>query len=247
MREDAARESFAAVERAAHRGFDDRAAVALDETAQPLLGLGQRGDAGGDVAPIERGDAAIVGEDVPEFRIERALAEEAHRAQAQALLEDFRVLHVDAARRVAADIGAMDEGPGEAEQLARDEDRAEEIDVVQMHHHAGRRIGVVGDEDVALTPIGESLRGGAAIDAHQGRRAAAVGIGEHLAFGGHERDAEILRLLDEGRVRGAQHDPRHLVDDRLEEIGEYLDADRVLAVRSCHVSPRLSFEDERPR
>jgi hypothetical protein len=164
---------------------------------------------------------------------------ELHRPQPQPFLKHLRVLHIDAARRIAADIGAMYEAPRKAEQPAIGEHRAEHVDVVQMHDHAARRIRVVRDDDIAFLP-GDPLRHRIHRDAHQRRRAAAIGIGEHLALRRHQRDAEILRLLDKGRVRGAQDDPRHLVDHRLEQIGEDLDPDRVLRRRSLGCHPAIS-------
>jgi hypothetical protein len=92
----------------------------------------------------------------------------------------------------------MDKGPGETQQLAIDEHRPEGVDIVQMHDHTARRVRIVC---MATSPSSQaSLRYRIHRDAHQHRRAAAIGIGEHLALGRDKRNAEILRLLDEGRV-----------------------------------------------
>ena len=190
----------------------------------PRLRLVERRDAGGDVAPVERRNAAIVGEDVPQLLVEHAVPHQLDRAQAQTFLEHLVVPHVDAARRIAADIGAMDEGPGEAQQSPFHEHRPEQVDVVEVHHHAARGVRVVGHHHVARLPVVERLGAGVHRHAHDRRRAAAVGIGEDLALVGHQRNGEILRLLHECGVRGAQNDPRHLIDDGLEEVGEDLDA-----------------------
>jgi hypothetical protein len=218
-----------AVDRAVHRMSDLAPAVSFGKPGEPLFGLREGRDTGRDVAPVQGRDTAIVGEDVPNVFIQLAAAEQLYRPQPQPLLEHLRILHVDAARRVATHIGAVDKRPRKAQELAIDKDRAEQIDVVEMHHHPAGRVRVVGDQYVAWFPSRHGARAGMHCNAHQRRRPTAVGIGEHLAFGGDERHPEILGFLDKGRMRRAQHDPRHLVDHRLEEIGEDLDTDGVLS------------------
>ena len=227
--EDRSRDAFGAVQGAGDGRGDGVAAVALGETLHAFIGFVQRGDTGGDVAPVQRGDAAIIGKNVPEFGVEFAAAVKAHRAQAEAFLEDLVVLHVDAAGRVAADIRAMNERPGEAQQFPAGEDRLEQVNVVQVHDHAARAVRVVGHQHVALRPIGDRLGAGMHRHPHDRGGAGAVGVSEGLALRGDQGDGEILRLLDEGGVRGAQQDPGHFVHDGLEEIGENFDADGILA------------------
>src|SRR5262249_23496655 len=64
---------------------------------------------------------------------------------------------------------------------------------------------------------------------------------------GHQRDAEVLRLLHEGCVRGAQHYPRHLIDDCLEQIGEDLGGNGVAhGARSSTSAPDCTICARQP-
>ena len=199
LRQHRAGQRLGAVQGRIHRAPNLSPPIALGQPLHPRLSLRQCRDAGGHIAPIQRGDAAIVRKQVPHFLVQHAPLEQLDRTHAQAFLEHLRVLHVDASGRIAADIGTMDKGPGETQQLAIDEHRPERVDVVQMHDHAARRVRIICDDDIALLP-GDPLRYRIHRDAHQHRRAAAIGIGEHLTLGRDERDTEILRLFDKGRV-----------------------------------------------
>ena len=91
------------------------------------------------------------------FLVEHALPHQLDRAQAQTLLEHLVVPHIDAARRIAADIRAMNEGPREAQQAACHEQRLEQVNVVEVHDHAARGVRVVGHHHVAGLPVIERL------------------------------------------------------------------------------------------
>jgi hypothetical protein len=135
------------------------------------------------------------------------------RSNAQSLLEHLDEVGRDRARHRPAHIRGVHEGPGEAEEFPIPEDRPHEVDVHDMRDKAGRTERIVRDQDVArlqrgtiegIDEPGNGLPG-------TGRHAGHHRVGKELARRLRHSDLEILRLLDEGRVRRAVGDGRSLL------------------------------------
>jgi hypothetical protein len=121
----------------------------------------------------------------------------------------------------------MDEGVAPADDAPLVEDRPEDVDVRQVGAQRARQIGVVADDDVALVVVVEVGEGVGHVEPEIRRGAQIPGIGDVLAAARDEPGREVRRLLHEGRVGGALHDPRHVLHHRLEVIAQDLERDPV--------------------
>ncbi len=193
------------------------------------------------IAPDLRADTGVVLQDVDDVAVEHPFAPQLDRPELDAFLIDLGQVGSDAARHRAADVGGVDECPGEADELALEEDRLRQMDVHRVGDEAVGAMRIVGDDHVAGGQIAAEGLDQAADVLADGRRHAGHGRkGEELAGGPRQRDLEILRLLDEGGVGGAVGDRRGLLGDGRETVPHDLGERGVQASSSIsiHKSPR---------
>ena len=108
------------------------AAVALDQLVHAALADPERGDHCAQVAPVIGRHAHIVEDELDHVLVQIVLLVQLDRRDADAFLEHLIVGWGEAARHVAADVGGVHVGEGEAHQLAVMEHRAEYVDVGQV-------------------------------------------------------------------------------------------------------------------
>ena len=180
-----------------------------------------------DVAPVRLGDAAVVPDQVLDVLLEHAGPVELGGPEPEPLLEDLGRPRPHAGRHRPADVGGVDEGVAPADDAPPVEDGAEDVDVGQVRAERPRQVGVVADDDVALVVAVEVGEGLGHVEPEVRRGAQVPGIGHVLPAGGHEPGREVRGLLHEGRVGGALHDPRHVLDHRLVVVAQDLERDAV--------------------
>ena len=139
------------------------------------------------------------------------------KISAPSCIDVARRAHVGRRQRVAAirlmGLGQHREAMGAAIVEDRHQDR-----VV-----GGVRVAVVGrimQEGVARLDVGVELhhRPGHQVGAAQHVDRVAVGGGQQIAVGGHERAGEVARRVDHARARRAQQRVRHLAGHALEAL-----------------------------
>ncbi len=164
---------------------------------------------------------AVQQDQVLHVALQLAGAVEAHRRDAQALLEDVGVAAID-------EVGMVREVHRPGDQAAVDEDRLGQHDVGQVR--AAAFIGVVADEGIARADV---LGRVAPHDVrHEVEEAAemdrdVLGLAERLAGGVEQRRRAVAPLLDVGRMRGADQRLAGFLDDRGEGGADHLDGDGV--------------------
>jgi hypothetical protein len=194
---------------------------------EAALGSQERRVERADVAPVELGDAAVGQDEAAQRLVERPGLVELHGRDHDALLEAVLGVRGDAPGDDPADIGGVQEAPGEAHQFAPREDRAEHHVVGQVGGHAARVKRVVGQDHVARFERVEAL------DRRLHRHREHVGdadvarIGEDVALAGDEGAVEVPGLLDEGGERRAVDRVAHLLDDPGEAVREDLEQNLV--------------------
>ena len=151
------------------------------------------------------------------------------------LLVDLRAGGRDAPGHLAADVGAVDEAERERNRATAGEDRLPEPDVREMRGEPARGLGIVGDADVSRRVGREAVDHVPGRQPRHGAHRRVGRGGEHLSARGHQAGAEVLRLLDEDRERGAQRRRGHLLRDRLKAVAQHLEQHRVGAHRGDHL------------
>ena len=200
---------------------EDIDAEALDHLAHLALARVHAGDLGVHVAPVLLGHAHVGEKDVAHVAVELAPAVELHGRQPHALLVHLGQRARERRRHRAAHVGVVDMGDREAGDLALVEDRLPDMHVRRVRAHEAR-VGIVGDRDVAFLVAVDEPQRAAVVEADEPGDAQLVGRGEGLAVGIGEAGGEVLRLLDEGRVRGAQERARHALRRGGAVVGEDL-------------------------
>ena len=119
-----ARLLFCVVEHVGDAGADRVHAVAVDEGPDALFGARQPGDHGLDVAPVLIGDAAVRHDQIQQFAVQLAAAEQLGDGDPEAFLVDLLARGRDAARHDPAHVRGVHERPRVADDAARRERRA---------------------------------------------------------------------------------------------------------------------------
>ena len=202
------------------RGLEQRALVSLE--ILPAIFLQQLDDAAvTDVAGADLRFHVVlhdietdVGEDqIPNVFSQFSFLVNLDRRDAQRLLPHLDRVRIVAAGHRAADVGlvALDRGPGD--QLALEEHRLVDRDVVVL---VAEREHVVVEDDVAGMNIIAVVV--ADVFAHGRERERQdrqiLRLLEHPAFGVVQAGDEVLRLAQDRRGRGLLHRDRHFVGDR---------------------------------
>ena len=167
---------------------------------------------------------AVQQDQVLHVALQLAGAVEAHRRDAQALLEDVGVAAID-------EVGMVRQVDRPGDQAAIDEDRFGQHDVGQMR--AAAFIGVVADEGVARPDVLGRVAPHDVLDeieeaAEMDRDV--LGLAERLAGGVEQRRRAVAPFLDVGGMRGADQRLAGFVDDRGEGRADDLDGDGVEGV-----------------
>src|SRR5262249_29594183 len=108
-----------------------------------FLGSGERRRKCADVPPVLLRNATVGKYEPAHLLVELTCFEELYRRDYHAFLEAVAGVRCDRARHYAADVGGMDETPGEADELATREDRSEHHVVRQVSAHALRVYRIV--------------------------------------------------------------------------------------------------------
>src|SRR6202000_255365 len=90
-----------------------------------------------------------------------------------------------------------------------------------------RREGIVGEHDVAAFPRTDPPHRIADVATELRGRPGLARVREEESFWRCDRGAEIVRLFDEGGVRGAFDDRAHLLGDGTEDVVEDRELDRL--------------------
>ena len=126
--------------------------------ASPLGGVDRR-DHRLQVAPILVAATRVGEEELHELVVEHAPAYKLARRDAQSLLMDLLSGRRDARRSESADVRAVDEAPGDRDQVTIVEQRLEQVDVRKMRDKAVGRIRVVGDDHVPGAVVAGGVQG----------------------------------------------------------------------------------------
>jgi hypothetical protein len=121
----------------------------------------------------------------------------------------------------------VNEGDHVAHQLGPAEHRSPDERVRQVSHQTVASVRIIGDVDVALTRRADRLERSAQRQADRDPDSKPPRGGERLAVGCGERHDEVLRLLDEDRVRRPHDRLAGLVDDPLEQVLVDLEGDGI--------------------
>ena len=200
-------------------------------TLEELEELALTGDARSflrlEVAQHLVGHAHVERHDVPDGLVRPARVAQLQEGEAQALLIDLGGAQGVAAGNDAPDVGVVRERRGPADERSVMEEWLDDVDIGQVL--AGGRIGVVADEHVAGARVvaiavqQEAHRVVEAAEVHGGGHA----LGQRAPFGVADSGREIHAVADDGRVRGAHQDQRHLVGNHVEAVLQHFEADRV--------------------
>jgi len=203
---------------------DPIAAVELGDA--PLAGAAA-GDLRAQIAQRGARVAHVGGQDVEDRRDGLAGVHQLHRRQDQALGEDLRVVRCLGAGDLAADVDVVRDGRGDRDEIAPDEDRAEQHDVGRVR---AALVGIVGDVDVAGLPAGQRVRRdhvpeGGRHDAELGGDGAR--LRQHLALRSEEAAGIVVHVPDDRGIGGAPQRHRHLLGDADQRLLEDVAVDRV--------------------
>ncbi len=168
--------------------------------------------AGGDlrleIAPALLGCPHVGEQYVEHLLIDLATMHDLGRRYADAFLMHLGQGARQRSRHGAADVGVMYVADGEADDLPVMENRLPDVDVGRMRaHEAG--VGIVRDADVAFLVVADGADRRSIVEADEPGRTELRRCCVGLAFCRREASREVLRLLDEGRVRRAIQRERH--------------------------------------
>ena len=186
-------------------------AVLAHERGQALGADRVRGDEGMHVAQHLRGIAHVLGEQREQVLVRHARAEQLHRRDLDAFLENLACLE-----RVlrAADVAHVTDRADEADELTIAEHRRQRRDVEQV---PGAEPRIVGDQHVArhqrLGGIFREQRLHGTREAEIEHRHRARRVHQRLTLRVEQLAGEILRFRDDERERRADHGEPHLVHD----------------------------------
>ena len=201
--------------------------MALDHRVDPLLADPQGRQHGGDVAPVEVGNAAVGLEQVDDVVVQHAALHELDRRDPDPFLEDLVKRRAHAARLGAADVGRMDEGPRVADQAVLVVVRLDEVEVGQMRRQRTREIGIIGEDNVAGSEVVELPDRGHGVQIDEQTDAGIAGTRDHTPFEVDQRAGVVGRFLDEQRARRALERGVHLLARGQHLVAEDLERHRI--------------------
>ena len=204
-----------------------------DDRLQTLLAGAAGGDLGVHVADQRVAEPAVAAEEVDQVLARLVAGDDLGRSPADALLVDVGRVHRHAGV-LAADVEPVRAGGGEADQLAVDEDRAEDRGVVEVR---ALQVGVVHVEDVARLVDVDAERLGGELDAdlevahEQGH---AGGLTEDVGVLVEEGDGAVEPFVDDGGVGRAEEGRVHVLGAGQEEVADDLGRNWIGGCRGRH-------------
>ena len=203
-------------------GEKGRDPMPFDDVLDPLAARVERRQHGPDIAHVFFGDARVGLEDVDEVLVHHPLSHELHGRDAQPFLEYLVERGGDGGRHRPADVGGMDEAPAVGDNAPVVKIGLDDRDIRAVGGHAARKIGVVGDDDVARLQIGNRRQRGRGVQVDKQGDARGPGVSEDAPVQSDQGAGVVGGLLDEERPRRALQRARHHLGGGNNLVGEYL-------------------------
>ena len=193
--------------------MNDRRAILARQLRHAATGNPDGCDLRIEIAERDIGQADIFADDVQDFIGEHIGTDDLHARQAQAFLEHRCRIGSKAARNRSADIEIMGDVDGIGQDFSIDEERLDDCKIAGM---GAARIGIVGEQDVAIGEIAaEFFNQRFHLHAERaGKQRDAVHLGNKFAFCCKETTGKIEHFIDDRAHAGAGHDNAHLIDGR---------------------------------